>query len=120
MSDLSGQGCHVFHGYAAFRVFIADVDLQADLQRRQMVRSLLGKPFRNLEPVDGMHPLEGFGHRVRLVALQGADEVPLEVRPSDLADLVRAFLHVVFTKSLLPGPGSFQNAGCWPGLADGE
>ena len=64
--------------------------------------------------------MEGLGDKARLVALQRTDEVPLEMWKSNFADLVRAFLHVIFTKCHLPGPSGLQNAGGWPGLADGQ
>ena len=50
-----------------------------------------------------MHPVEVLGNRLGLVALQWADEMPLQVTPRNGRNLVDAFLHVVLTESTLAG-----------------
>ncbi len=86
----------------------ADVDFQADLQWRQGGGALGGQPLGDLQPVDAVHPVEVLGHRARLVALQGPDEVPGDrfgavAQVGQGAGLGGAFLHVVLAEQALPG-----------------
>lgn len=52
----------------------ADVNLQADLQRRQPLGALRRQPLGGLQPVDRMHPAQLPGHRAGLVRLQRSDQ----------------------------------------------
>lgn len=90
---------------AALRRLAADVHLHADVQRRQVRGALLGQALRDLQPVDRMHPVEALGDGARLVRLQRADEMPLELgaQVGERADLVDRFLHVVLAECALAG-----------------
>ena len=63
---------------AALAVLPLEVDLQADLQRRQAGGTGLAQTPRDLEPVDAVHPVEALGDEAGLVALDRSDEMPLD------------------------------------------
>jgi len=90
------------------------------VQGRQMHVALRRQTLGDLEAVDTMHPVEGVRHRARLVALQRADEMPLEAQRSQRLDLVDAFLHVVLAKGALAGRSGLAHRGRGPGLAHRE
>jgi hypothetical protein len=96
----------------AFARFAGDVNLEADLQGRQDRRALRGQAFGNLQTVDRMHPVEAFGDRARLVALQRADEMPFQLAAGKSRTLVDAFLHVVLAEGALAGVGGLNDR--WP------
>ena len=94
--DLGG-----FH--AALAGLAADVQLQADIERRRVERALRREPLGDLEAVDGVHPGEILGHRAGLVSLQPADEMPAEFAPGERLDLGQAFLQEILAKMFDPG-----------------
>ena len=69
-----------------------------------------------------MHPVELLGHRSRLVGLQRADEVPVELaaQVAKRLDLGQAFLHVVLAEGAGAGLEGFTHGGGREGLADHE
>eukprot|EP01136_Pigoraptor_vietnamica_P012325 Opistho-1_new@52130 len=106
--------CHTGLGGAA-----VNVDLQADLQRRQMRRPLLAQALRDLQAVHRLHPVEVFSHQPRLVALQGADVMPFRSagmagirrtkaigfpfkRFANRKNLLHALLDIVLAEGALP------------------
>jgi hypothetical protein len=103
--------------HAALALFTADIDLDAHIERRQLRVALRGQAFGDLQPIDAMHPVEGIGHRPRLIALQRTDEVPFQLQAGKLGDLVHAFLHIVLAKRALAGRGSVTHGLRRPGLA---
>jgi Lrp/AsnC family leucine-responsive transcriptional regulator len=117
-----GQRRHFGRQHAALAGLAADVDLQAQLQRRQPGRALFGQALRDLQPVDRLHPVEGLGHRARLVALQRADQVPLQLRAQvgQGLDLGQRLLHVVLAEGALPGGMRLAHRLGAEGLADGQ
>ena len=54
------------------------IDLNTDLQRRQVGRALLAQALCNFEPVHRLHPVKVLGNQARLVALNGANAMPLQ------------------------------------------
>ena len=72
--------------HAALAGLAADIDLQAQLQRRQPRRPLLGQALRDLQPVHRVHPVEGLGHRpascCSAAARSGAIRCPGADRPA--------------------------------------
>ncbi len=106
--------------HAALAVLATDVDLDADVEWRQMHVALCRQALGDLQAVDAMHPVEGIRHRTGLVALQRADEMPLEAERTQRLDLVHALLHVVLAESALPGDGSLAHGLRGPGLAHRE
>ena len=78
LRDRGGERRRVGRRHAALSRLAADVDLNAHLQRRQVRRPLLGEALGDLQPIDRMDPVEMLGGEARLVALQRADQVPLE------------------------------------------
>jgi hypothetical protein len=58
-----------------------------------------------LQPIDRVHPIEVRRHHACLVALQGADQVPLETLAhiGQRLDLLECFLHVVLAERMLAG-----------------
>ena len=65
-----------------------------------------------------MHPGKAFRHRPRLVALQRADEMPIELQCGQFGSLVDGFLHVVLAEGALARCGRFAHAGRRPGLGN--
>ena len=98
------HGQHLIDGQAALAGLTADVDLQAQLKRRQAGRALLAQALGDLQAIDGVDPVKGCGHGTGLVALQRPDQVPLEAlaQIGQRGDLVERFLHVVLTEASLP------------------
>ena len=76
--DCLRQGRCCREGNTTFRCFAADVDLQADRQRRQRGWTLFGEALRNPQSVHRMHPVERLGDDARLVALQRTNEMPVQ------------------------------------------
>jgi hypothetical protein len=68
--------------------------------------------LRGLQPVDRVHPVEGLGHRPGLVALQRADQVPLQLRAQvgQRLDLGQRLLHVVLAEGALPAACASRTA----------
>ncbi|SOY59176.1 hypothetical protein CBM2586_A100239 [Cupriavidus phytorum] len=120
--DRMRQRGHLGRGDAALAGFAADIDLDADLQRRHAGRALRRQPLGDPEPVDGVDPVEMFRHRPRLVALQRADEMPLQAvaQVGQRGDLVDAFLDVVLAELALSGGVCGPYAVGGNGLGNGQ
>lgn len=54
------------------------IDLQTDLQRRQMRGTLVAEPLGNLQPVNRVYPVKMLGYQAAFVALDRADAMPLK------------------------------------------
>ena len=86
-----------------------DIDLQANLQRRQCVWPLLGQALGDLEPVHGLDPVKVFSHQPGLVTLDRTNAVPLQtLRPRQRhgahgSDFFYPFLYIVLAKAALTG-----------------
>ncbi len=81
----------------------ADVDLNADVERRHGGGPRARQPFGDRHPVDRLHPGEALGRRLRLVALQRPDQVPLKPRQvGRRVHLRRRLLHVVLAEGAQP------------------
>ena len=94
-----------------------EVDLQADLQRRQRGGTGLAQTPRDLEPIDAVHPVEALGDEAGLVALDRSDEMPLDGQVLEALHLVERLLDIVLAECALPGrPGGAQG-GRGKGLA---
>ena len=98
--------------------FAGDIHLDTDLQWRQRGRPLRREPFGNLEALDRMHPGEMFGNQARLVALQRADEMPLQIEVDRGPCLVDRLLDVILSECPLSGPVCGNHALDRPCLAD--
>ena len=88
---------------AALAGFAADVDLDADLERRQAAAARDRQAFGHLESLDAVYPVEMFGYRPGLVALQRPDEMPFQIERGKRRDLANPFLGIVFAESSLAG-----------------
>jgi hypothetical protein len=66
-----------------------------------MLRPGIVQPHRNPVPLDAVHPLKMLGNQARLVALDRADEVPLQWKVLELEDLPDPFLRLVFAERVL-------------------
>ena len=87
-----------------------EVDLQADLQRRQGGGTGLAQALRDLEPIDAVHPVES-ARRCRRVLLLwiGPMKCHSMARSSRLLHLVERLLDIVLAEGALPGrPGRAQ------------
>ncbi|MCY1453453.1 hypothetical protein D9M71_704430 [compost metagenome] len=69
-----------------------------------------------------MHPVEMLRHQPRLVALQRADEMPLQAAPQigQRGDFLHPFLDVILAKGELSGLGGGAYAVSGYGLGNGQ
>jgi hypothetical protein len=67
-----------------------------------MGRALATQALGCLEPVNGVNPVKMLGYQARLVALDGADAVPLQAKVAQCQDFFHCFLHIAFAKRKLP------------------
>jgi hypothetical protein len=83
-------------------------------------RPLLREPLRDAQPVDGVHPREGFGDRPCLVGLDLADEVPGQFQVTQGRHLLLRLLQVALADMLEPGVrcGAYRFGGM--ALGDGD
>ncbi len=72
-----GQLQSLFGGHTGFVVAAIHIDLDANVQRRQVRGPLVGQALGDFETIHRVHPVEVLGHQARLVALNGANAVPL-------------------------------------------
>src|SRR5690606_10138398 len=79
------------------------VHLNQNVQRRRVVRPLLGEASRDPFAVDGMRPMKALGDEPRLVALYPADEVPDDVEVRERVELPLGFLGVALAEMTLSG-----------------
>jgi hypothetical protein len=119
-----GQRCGVGGQHATFAGLPAGIDLDAGLHGVQALRPLFAQALRNLLAFNRVHPIEVFGYKTRLIALDWSDEVPLQRRAAthfcQLVDLVHALLHIVFTKSTLSRQHCLENCLRREGLGHGQ
>ena len=90
-------------------LFTAHVELQADVERRGVIRALRGEPLGDLESLDAVHPGELLRDGACLVSLQSPDEMPGELAPGKLGDLGQAFLQEILAEMLDAGAGGAVN-----------
>ena len=103
--------------------FSANIDLNADIQWRERVRSLGIEAFGDLQTVNAVHPVEVFGHGAALVGLQGADKVLFDIVQTDFPgglDLVDCLLDIGFTEASLTSVIDGLHGGKGFGFVDGE
>jgi hypothetical protein len=98
------------HGNARFTGLVVDIHLQADIEVRQLFRSLIAQSLRYLKAVDRMDPVEAVGNSLGLVALQVPDEVPAQVVASGPGYLFEAFLDKILRKITLSGRRRLNDA----------
>jgi hypothetical protein len=70
-----------------------------------MVRARRIQPHGELLAIDRVDPVEVLRDGARLVALQGADEMPFELEMGKRRDFFNGFLHVALSESRLTGAG---------------
>ena len=108
-------GCSLVNGapfekYKAWRENHPDgIEIFQRIQRQQIDRPLFGKPLRDFFAIDRMHPVEVFGNRSRLVALDRSDEMPFQCQirtfRTDSVHFIQRLLQIIFAKRGLPGLG---------------
>ena len=89
---------------AALARLAADVDLQADLQRRQRRRPLRAQPLGELQPVDRVHPVEVLGDDAASCCSAAGRSGATRSAPrrsASASDLLQRFLHVVLAEAAL-------------------
>ena len=104
MRQLGDSLCQVqqfFWGNARFVAATVHIDLQTNLQRAEMFRSLCRQTFCNFQTVDAMHPGKVLGHPFCFVALDRTDAMPLERQLCQSGNLVNGFLNVILAKRQL-------------------
>ena len=81
----------------------ADVDLDANVERSLVGVARRRQPLRDLLAVDRLHPGKAARRGARLVALQGADQMPFDSgQPGQRVDLGLGLLDVVLSEGPLP------------------
>ena len=83
---------------AGLRRLVAELDLDADGERRQRVRPLRGEPLGDPQPVERVHPVKERRRLARLVGLQRADEVAAEGTAGERPEMRARFLQVVLAE----------------------
>ncbi|MCY1415482.1 hypothetical protein D9M71_309660 [compost metagenome] len=119
-ADGTGQGRQVGRGAAGLAGFTADVDLNADIQGRQIGRTLFGQALCDFQTIHGMHPVEVLGDSTSLVRLNGADEVPDQGQVGQFELLAQRFLKVVLAKVAQAGGVGFTQVLSGFGLAHSQ
>jgi hypothetical protein len=79
------------------------INLQEDVQRRRVMRTLLIQACSNLQSIDRVHPAEALGDGAGLVRLNTAYEVPLDGESGESVHLVERLLHVALAEMALSG-----------------
>src|ERR1700694_3268401 len=98
-SDRAGESAHCFEWDAGFGLLARYVDLDEDIERRQIGGALLGQAACNFFRLDRMHPGETLGGEPGLVALERADQMPLQAWNS--LHFLHRVLDIVFTERAL-------------------
>ena len=93
-----------------FGALTRDIDLQADVERREVVRSLVVQASQKLVPINAVDPGEVLRYGTGFVRLQGADEMPDEIEVRTGLDFDQGLLQIVLAEVV-------QAARC--GLANG-
>ena len=75
-----------------------DIDLQANVQRREILRALFAQTLGDFQAVYRLHPIKMRGDQAGLVALNRTNAVPLEGQVCKRRYFFDRFLDVVFTK----------------------
>gem|GEM_PF-3533556 len=84
-----------------------------------MRRTLIVKPLRNTQAINGMTPGKMFSDQTAFVGLQRADKVPLQIALCRQRHyFLYPFLYVVFAKRTLPGGNRFCDSARRFGFAD--
>src|SRR5690606_20247577 len=82
----------------------SQVHLDQDVQRRRVVRPLLGESPRDPFAIDRVRPVKALGDEARLVALDASDEMPDDVEVGERVELRLRFLSVALAEIALSGP----------------
>src|SRR5690606_14866564 len=88
---------------AALARFVSQAHLDAYLQGRRVVRSLLVQAYRDALAVDRVHPGKVLRDGARLVRLQLAGEMPDQIQIGERGHLRNRFLQVVLAEIDLTG-----------------
>ena len=119
--DHRRQRQRLVRSHAGLGRFPADVDLDADRQRRPVRGTRRGERAGDLLAVHRLHPVEALGGELRLVALQGTDQVPFDVREAGQRfDLRDRLLHVILAEAALSGRPGRRDRRRGESLADRE
>ncbi len=102
LRHLSRQSFNIIGSYTGLAGLPIDIDLNANLQRRQMRGPLLVQTFGDLESIYAVHPIKILSDQPRFVALDGADAMPNDGQVFEYGDLLRRLLNIVLTNGPLP------------------
>src|SRR5690606_33866422 len=114
----AGQFRQLGQGYPGLAGLAADVHLQADIQRCQLVRPLGRQSLGDFQAIDAVHPVEMLGDGPGLVRLDRPDEVPDQRQILQFGHLGQGFLQVILPDVLDAGSDRFADVRRCPGLAD--
>ena len=87
----------------AFLRLAFEVHLNHHVQRRRVIRPLLGETSRYALAIDGMYPMKVFRDEASFVRLDAADEMPNDVELGERFDLALCLLHVALAEMTLSG-----------------
>src|SRR5246127_3810196 len=105
---------------SAFGGFVREAHLQTDVERRCVVRALLGEPRGDLQAIDGVHPGERFSDRAGLVGLDAPDEVPGKRAILQRIKLLERFLQIALAEVPEAAGGGGAHHFGWLGLGHGK
>ncbi len=106
--------------HAMFAGLAADIDLDADVEGRQMGRTLLRQTLGDFLPLHAMDPGEAFRDGAGLVALHGADEMPFQGQVGEGIQLAQGFLEITLAEGGKPTGMGFADGFRRKSLADGQ
>src|SRR3984893_1095054 len=115
-----GEGGELGGCDAALGAFLREVHLQADVEGRRVERALRGEALGDPEPVECVHPGEGFRDRAGLVGLHPPDEVPGELGIAQRGHLGQRLLQVALAEVLEAAAGRKGEPFRGLRLADGK
>lgn len=83
---------------------LADIDLQADLQGREVYRALRRQALREFESIHRMDPVKALCNQSGFIALERADEMPGKraAMCRQGLDFLQALLDIILAEVLLP------------------
>ena len=87
---------------------------------RRVLLARSGQPLGDLQPIHGVHPVEVPCDRLRLVALNAADEVPAQLEVRERLNLYQCFLQIVLAKVPLSCGGGGTDGFLTVALGDGD
>ena len=91
-----------------------------------MAGALFAQALGDFQAINRVYPVKMLGHHAGFIALQGANQMPLQLRRhvrrklAQVQDFFHALLHIVFAKTTLACGCGMQYALCIDSLTHGQ